>query len=309
MAEGATEAAGAAPAVSEAQLRKAEAYIEAEEGVVNRLAGWAGIAINPMTITTPNIMIIIAISSSDNTQFAYFRALDSGLTRKEAVRHALAHNLWPTFFSCLMVATGFLSLITMTIPPMQDLGILVGIGTMLVFLLILLFQGPLMVLLPIKPKRRAGAVRKADDLDRPRERASALSLRPPRSRRTPARRSALSARCSRPEADPLVRLRPHPPATCMVRCRPLPRKARRNKRQPASELLSTSSESGRRKTTNMSPGRAISTVDTSPPPCAATSSAAASTLKATNSPSFASPTGSPSPTSTARGVVWASKRE
>jgi TRAP transporter 4TM/12TM fusion protein len=50
MAEGATEAAGTPPAVSEAQLRKAEAYIEAEEGVVNRLAGWAGLAVTAIAV-------------------------------------------------------------------------------------------------------------------------------------------------------------------------------------------------------------------------------------------------------------------
>jgi TRAP transporter 4TM/12TM fusion protein len=51
MAEGATQAAGAQPAVSEAQLRKAEAYVEAEEGVVNRLSGWAGIAVTAIAVT------------------------------------------------------------------------------------------------------------------------------------------------------------------------------------------------------------------------------------------------------------------
>ena len=47
MAENTGEAAKAAvtaapAAVSEAQLRQAEAFVEAEEGVVNRLSGWAG---------------------------------------------------------------------------------------------------------------------------------------------------------------------------------------------------------------------------------------------------------------------------
>src|SRR5215471_17154952 len=43
--EGAGQAgspADSAPAISEEQLRKAEAYIEAEEGAANRLSGWAG---------------------------------------------------------------------------------------------------------------------------------------------------------------------------------------------------------------------------------------------------------------------------
>src|SRR5262249_10864169 len=42
MSEDASGAEAAAPTVSQAQLEKAEAYVEAEEGVVNRLFGWAG---------------------------------------------------------------------------------------------------------------------------------------------------------------------------------------------------------------------------------------------------------------------------
>ncbi len=37
-------------AVSEAQLRKAEEFIAAEEGVVNRLAGWAGTIVTAIAI-------------------------------------------------------------------------------------------------------------------------------------------------------------------------------------------------------------------------------------------------------------------
>jgi TRAP transporter 4TM/12TM fusion protein len=45
-----TTAPDAAPAVSQEQLRKAEAYVEAEEGVVNRLAGWAGISVTAIAV-------------------------------------------------------------------------------------------------------------------------------------------------------------------------------------------------------------------------------------------------------------------
>src|SRR5215471_3115302 len=45
-----TTAADAAPAVSQEQLRKAEAYVEAEEGVVNRLAGWAGLSVTAIAV-------------------------------------------------------------------------------------------------------------------------------------------------------------------------------------------------------------------------------------------------------------------
>src|SRR5712691_777839 len=50
MAEDLNLAAGATPTVSEEQLRQAEAYVEAEEGVVNRLSGWAGIAVTAIAV-------------------------------------------------------------------------------------------------------------------------------------------------------------------------------------------------------------------------------------------------------------------
>ncbi len=45
-----TQIEAAAPVVSEEQLRKAEAYVEAEEGVVNRLSGFAGAAVTSIAV-------------------------------------------------------------------------------------------------------------------------------------------------------------------------------------------------------------------------------------------------------------------
>src|SRR3982074_1816126 len=50
MAEDIGGTAASAPVVSEEQLRKAEAYIEAEEGVVNRLSGWAGTIVTSIAV-------------------------------------------------------------------------------------------------------------------------------------------------------------------------------------------------------------------------------------------------------------------
>jgi TRAP transporter 4TM/12TM fusion protein len=50
MAEDTGGTVAAAPVVSEEQLRKAEAYIEAEEGVVNRLSGWAGTIVTSIAV-------------------------------------------------------------------------------------------------------------------------------------------------------------------------------------------------------------------------------------------------------------------
>ncbi len=144
------------------------------------VAGWSGISINPETITSPNIMVIVAVSSSIHILFSFFRALDRGLVRREAARYALEHALVPTFFSCLTIGIGFLSLITMTIPPLQDLGILVAAGTAIVWLLLFLILGPLMVILPIKAKKKkkgaaAEPVASAEELETVSPRARKLT--------------------------------------------------------------------------------------------------------------------------------------
>ena len=43
-------AADAGATITEEQLRKAEEYIEAEEGAANRLAGWAGIIVTGIAV-------------------------------------------------------------------------------------------------------------------------------------------------------------------------------------------------------------------------------------------------------------------
>jgi TRAP-type uncharacterized transport system fused permease subunit len=43
-------AADAGAAVTDEQLRKAEEYVEAEEGAANRLAGWAGFVVTGIAV-------------------------------------------------------------------------------------------------------------------------------------------------------------------------------------------------------------------------------------------------------------------
>jgi TRAP transporter 4TM/12TM fusion protein len=50
MAEKPEDILGITPAVSEEKLRKAEAYVEAEEGVVNRLSGWSGTLVTSIAV-------------------------------------------------------------------------------------------------------------------------------------------------------------------------------------------------------------------------------------------------------------------
>src|SRR6187397_1268884 len=64
MSEDVTRAEGAAAAVSEDRLRQAEAYVEAEDGVVNRLVGWAGTLVTSIAVTMSLFHLYAAIAGA-----------------------------------------------------------------------------------------------------------------------------------------------------------------------------------------------------------------------------------------------------
>ena len=64
MAEATEAARQPQPAVSEEQLRKAEAYVEAEEGAVNRLVGWAGSLVTSVAVAMSLFHLYAAIAGA-----------------------------------------------------------------------------------------------------------------------------------------------------------------------------------------------------------------------------------------------------
>ncbi len=64
MSEEAAEAAGAGPAVSEERLQQAEAFVEAEEGVVNRLVGWAGRLVTSIAVAMSLFHLYAAVAGA-----------------------------------------------------------------------------------------------------------------------------------------------------------------------------------------------------------------------------------------------------
>src|SRR5512133_2683870 len=64
MSEDVTKAEPAAEGVSEDRLRKAEAYVEAEDGVVNRLVGWAGTLVTTIAVTMSLFHLYAAIAGA-----------------------------------------------------------------------------------------------------------------------------------------------------------------------------------------------------------------------------------------------------
>jgi TRAP-type uncharacterized transport system fused permease subunit len=64
MSESTPGADASAPAVSQERLQKAEAYVEAEEGVVNRLFGWAGRLVTSIAVAMSLFHLYAAIAGA-----------------------------------------------------------------------------------------------------------------------------------------------------------------------------------------------------------------------------------------------------
>src|SRR6185503_8851392 len=105
-------------------------------------------------IAAPQIIIAIAVSNTVHLLYPYFHGLDAGLARRMAARHAVTDALGPNFFACFTIAIGFLSFISAPLVPMRNLGIMVAFGTLAVWLLNWIVVVPLLVILPIRSKRR-----------------------------------------------------------------------------------------------------------------------------------------------------------
>ncbi len=83
----------------------------------------------------------------------YTRLRREGSNQKDAVRVTILKNLTPIFLTALTTSIGFLSMILNEVPPVQHLGILVGIGVLFIFVITVTFLPALLVVCPcgVKP--------------------------------------------------------------------------------------------------------------------------------------------------------------
>lgn len=103
------------------------------------LAGWAGLAINPASLTAGIIILTISIADAVHllTSFAAERA--KGAAARAAMAASLRINGRTIFLTTLVNALGFLSMNFSDSPPYRDLGNLVSVGTVLAWLLSISF--------------------------------------------------------------------------------------------------------------------------------------------------------------------------
>lgn len=126
-------------------------------------SGWLGMRVSNITAMVPQFVLAIAVAGAVHVIMGYYRERNKGVESREAARTALEQNFLPTLLSALTTSIAFVSFTTTDISAIANLGVMVGIGTLLAWFLTYSLVGALLVALPNLRLnlRHAGAMEEA----------------------------------------------------------------------------------------------------------------------------------------------------
>ena len=114
------------------------------------IAGWLGIKISNITAVVPQFIIAICIANALHILTSYFQLRNKYYDRKVAATEALTKNLLPTILTSSTTAAGFFSLLSSEVVAISDLGVIVGFGTIMAWIITYFFIGAVVGVLPNK---------------------------------------------------------------------------------------------------------------------------------------------------------------
>ncbi|MCE3253594.1 MAG: putative integral rane protein [Cellvibrio sp.] len=114
------------------------------------IAGWLGIKISNITAVVPQFIIAICIANALHILTSYFQLRNKYYDRKVAATEALTKNLLPTILTSSTTAVGFFSLLSSEVVAISDLGVIVGFGTIVAWIITYFFIGAVVGVLPNK---------------------------------------------------------------------------------------------------------------------------------------------------------------
>ena len=103
------------------------------------IAGLVGVKLTAISVAAPTVLMTLAVAQSMHILFSVQKHRAENFSKREAVYHALNHNIWPLFLVSFSTTIGFLAIMSSEVPPLQDLGFILSVGTVAVFLLSITF--------------------------------------------------------------------------------------------------------------------------------------------------------------------------
>jgi uncharacterized protein len=99
------------------------------------LMGYLGLKFNNLSSCIPGILLAISIADTVHVLSNFYKNFQSQQDFNLALRESLIKNFSPTLFTSLSTAIGFATLLTSSIIPIRDLGVIAGFGTLVAWLL------------------------------------------------------------------------------------------------------------------------------------------------------------------------------
>lgn len=122
------------------------------------IGGHLGIALTPASISSVQMIMVLAVASSVHMLVSFLFGLQHKDTKLHALSESLRVNIQPITLTSLTTMVGFLGMNFSEVPPFHDLGNLVAIGLCASLCLSLTFLPALMSFLPVhvKPEEDSG---------------------------------------------------------------------------------------------------------------------------------------------------------
>lgn len=114
------------------------------------LAGYYGMPVTPSIVSSPIIILTVALANSVHILVTFYDQLRLGYQKKEAIKESIRINLQPVFLTSITTAIGFLTMNFSEVPPFQHLGNLVAVGVIVAFVLSVSFLPAMLAVLPVK---------------------------------------------------------------------------------------------------------------------------------------------------------------
>ncbi len=123
------------------------------------LGGMSMLGIKLTLISTSLPILLMALGSAYSIHLitAMLSRLDSGMSRREAMREALIHTGPPIIVCVATTAAGFFSFLAMDVDPMVQYGAAMGVSTIVIMIVTFWVVSATCVLLPIKPQKEGRA--------------------------------------------------------------------------------------------------------------------------------------------------------
>jgi predicted RND superfamily exporter protein len=113
----------------------------------------SGAAVKLPTMVLPSFLLAVGVGDSVHILTLFFRSLDSGADKREAIVSALEHSGLPVILTSVTTAGGLLSFVSTDLAPISDLGKFAPAGVMIALLLSLLLLPALLVVVPVRRRK------------------------------------------------------------------------------------------------------------------------------------------------------------